>query len=109
MAYYGGYDIDDKFFLDPSNFQGHRHSQYKNILMSKAITTTSEYYDLQTKVVDLLNVKISKTIYQQEFLLLNKGTLPDGSQRTTGGIKIKSSFSFTICSRVLYWCSKCNC
>ena len=49
------YDIDDKFFVDPSNFQGHQYSQYKNILMSKAMTTPSEYYDLQKKKERITN------------------------------------------------------
>ena len=35
------YDIDDKFFVDPANFQGHQYSQYKNILMSKAMTAAT--------------------------------------------------------------------
>ena len=31
-----GYNIDDKFIVDHSNFLGHQYSQYKNALMSKA-------------------------------------------------------------------------
>ena len=61
-------DIDDKFFVDPSNFQGHQYSQYKNYLMSVALTTPSEYYKLQTDVIEQLNVKIAKFIYKQLFL-----------------------------------------
>ena len=60
-------DIDDKFFVDPSNFQGHQYSQYKNILMSKAMTEPSLYYDLQTEVVEQLNVQIAKDIYKKLF------------------------------------------
>ena len=60
--------------------------------MSKAMTTPSEYYDLQTKVIDLLNVQIAKTIYKQLFLLLTKGTLNDGSQLTIGGTKLNPAF-----------------
>ena len=56
-------DIDDKFFVDPSNFQGHQYSQYKNFLMSVALTKPSEYYDLQSKVIEQLNVQIIKSIY----------------------------------------------
>ena len=59
-------DIDDKFFVDPSNFQGHQYSQYKNYLMSVALTTPSEYYKLQTDVIEQLNVKIAKLIYKQQ-------------------------------------------
>ena len=86
------YDIDDKFFVDPSNFQGHQYSQYKNILMSKAMTTPSEYYDLQTKVIEQLNVQIAKTIYKQLFLLLTKGLLPDGTPLTIGNTKLNPAF-----------------
>ena len=86
------YDIDDKFFVDPSNFQGHQYSQYKNILMSKAMTVPSEYYDLQTRVIDQLNVKIAKTIYKQLFLLLTKGKLPDGSQLKIGASVLNPAF-----------------
>ena len=56
-------DIDDKFFVDPSNFQGHQYSQYKNYLMSTALTTPSEYYKLQSNVIEQLNVQIAKSIY----------------------------------------------
>jgi len=86
------YDIDDKFFVDPANFQGHQYSQYKNILMSKAMTTPSEYYDLQTKVIDQLNVQIAKTIYKQLFLLLTKGKLPDNSQLKIGSTNLNPAF-----------------
>ena len=92
MAEDNGYDIDDKFFVDPSNFQGHQYSQYKNILMSKAMTTPSEYYDLQTKVIEQLNVQIAKTIYKQLFLLLTKGILPDGKPLTIGNTKLNPAF-----------------
>ena len=92
MAEDNGYDIDDKFFVDPSNFQGHQYSQYKNILMSKAMTTPSEYYDLQTNVIEQLNVQIAKTIYKQLFLLLTKGYLPDGSQLSIGGTALNPAF-----------------
>ena len=73
-------DIDDKFFVDPSNFQGHQYSQYKNYLMSVALTTPSEYYKLQTDVIEQLNVRIAKLIYKQLFLLLTQGKLPDGKK-----------------------------
>ena len=86
------YDIDDKFFVDPANFQGHQYNQYKNILMSKAMTTPSEYYDLQTKVIDQLNVQIAKTIYKQLFLLLTKGKLPDNSQLKIGSTNLNPAF-----------------
>ena len=86
------YDIDDKFFVDPSNFQGHQYSQYKNILMSKAMTTPSEYYDLQTNVIEQLNVQIAKTIYKQLFLLLTKGLLPDGTPLKIGNTKLNPAF-----------------
>ena len=86
------YDIDDKFFVDPSNFQGHRYSQYKNILMSKAMTTPSEYYDLQSRVIDQLNVQIAKTIYKPLFLLLTKGILPDKSQLKIGNQNLNPAF-----------------
>ena len=72
-------DIDDKFFVDPSNFQGHQYSQYKNYLMSTALTTPNLYYELQSKVIEQLNVKIAKSIYKQLFLLLTQGKLPDGN------------------------------
>ena len=85
-------DIDDKFFVDPSNFQGHQYSQYKNILMSKAMTEPSLYYDLQTEVVEQLNVQIAKDIYKKLFLLLTKGTLPDKSQLTIGDKKLNPAF-----------------
>ena len=86
------YDIDDKFFVDPSNFQGLQYSQYKNILMSKAMTTPSEYYDLQSRVIDQLNVQIAKTIYKQLFLLLTKGILPDKSQLKIGNQNLNPAF-----------------
>ena len=86
------YDIDDKFFVDPSNFQGHQYSQYKNILMSKAMTTPSEYYDLQTLVVEQLNVQIAKAIYKQLFLLLTKGILPDNKPLKIGNTKLNPAF-----------------
>ena len=85
-------DIDDKFFVDPSNFQGHQYSQYKNILMSKAMTEPSLYYDLQTEVVEQLNVQIAKDIYKKLFLLLTKGTLPNKSQLTIGDKKLNPAF-----------------
>ena len=67
MADNSGYDIDDKAFVDPFNFQGHQYSKYKNILISTAMTTPSEYYDLRTIVIDKLNVQIAKAIYKQLF------------------------------------------
>ena len=70
-------DIDDKFFVDPSNFQGHQYSQYKIFLMSVALTKPSEYYKLQSDVIEQLNVQIAKLVYKQLFLLLTKGILPD--------------------------------
>jgi hypothetical protein len=79
-------------FVDPSNFQGHQYSQYKNILMSKAMTEPSLYYDLQTDVVEQLNVQIAKDIYKKLFLLLTKGTLPDKSQLTIGDKKLNPAF-----------------
>ena len=33
--------------------------------MSKAMTTPSTYYDIQTTVIDQLNDQITKTIYKQ--------------------------------------------
>ena len=85
-------DIDDKFFVDPSNFQGHQYSQYKNYLMSVALTTPSEYYKLQTDVIEQLNVKIAKLIYKQLFLLLTKGILPDGTSMTIGTKPLNPAF-----------------
>ena len=85
-------DIDDKFFVDPSNFQGHQYSQYKNYLMSVALTTPSEYYKLQTDVIEQLNVKIAKLIYKQLFLLLTKGQLPDGTPMKIGTKDLNPAF-----------------
>ena len=85
-------DIDDKFFVDPSNFQGHQYSQYKNYLMSVALTTPSEYYKLQTDVIEQLNVKIAKLIYKQLFLLLTKGILPDGTPMKIGTKDLNPAF-----------------
>ena len=85
-------DIDDKFFVDPSNFQGHQYSQYKNFLMSVALTKPSEYYELQSKVIEQLNVQIAKTIYKHLFLLLTKGKLPDGNPMKIDGKPINPAF-----------------
>ena len=85
-------NIDDKFFVDPSNFQGHQYSQYKNYLMSVALTTPSEYYKLQSNVIEQLNVQIAKLIYKQLFLLLTKGLLPDGNPMKIDGKSINPSF-----------------
>ena len=60
--------------------------------MSKAMTTPSEYYDLQSRVIDQLNVQIAKTIYKQLFLLLTKGILPDKSQLKIGGQNLNPAF-----------------
>ena len=92
MADDRNYDIDDKFFVDPSNFQGHQYNRYKNILMSKAMTTPSEYYDLQTTVIDQLNVQIAKAIYKQLFLLLTKGKQPNYSKLKIGGTILNPAF-----------------
>ena len=86
------YDIDDKFFVDPSNFQGHKYNQYKNLLMSKAMTTPSEYYELQTTVINQLNVKIAKSIYKQLFFLITKGKLPNGDQLKIGGTSLNPDY-----------------
>ena len=59
------YDIDDKVFVDLSNFQGHQYNQYKSFLISKAIPTPSEYYELQATVINHFNVQIAKFIYKQ--------------------------------------------
>ena len=64
--------------VDPFNFQGHQYNQYKNLLVSRAKTTPSEYYELQTNVIDQLNVQIVKSFYKQLFLLIKKGKLPSG-------------------------------
>ena len=85
-------DIDDKFFVDPSNFQGHQYSQYKNYLMSTALTTPSEYYKLQSNVIEQLNVQIAKSIYKQLFLLLTKGVLPDNSKMKLNGVELNPAF-----------------
>ena len=85
-------DIDDKFFVDPSNFQGHQYSQYKNYLMSTALTTPSEYYKLQSNVIEQLNVQIAKSIYKQLFLLLTKGVLPDSSKMKLNGVELNPAF-----------------
>ena len=85
-------NIDDKFFVDPSNFQGHQYSQYKNYLMSVALTTPSEYYKLQTDVIEQLNVRIAKLIYKQLFLLLTQGKLPDGTSMKIDGKPINPAF-----------------
>ena len=60
--------------------------------MSKAMTTPSEYYDLQTKVIEQLNIQIAKTTHKQLFLLLTKGNQPDGSQLTIGGASLNPAF-----------------
>ena len=85
-------DIDDKFFVDPSNFQGHQYSQYKNYLMSTALTTPSLYYELQSNVIEQLNVQIAKLIYKQLFLLLTKGILPDGKKMKIDGKDLNPAF-----------------
>ena len=84
--------INDKFYVDPSNFQGHQYSIYKNVLMSKAMTEPSLYYDLQTKVIEQLNVQIAKDIYRKLFKLLTIGILPDGTQMKIGTQKLNPSF-----------------
>ena len=85
-------DIDDKFFVDPSNFQGHQYSQYKNLLMSTALTTPSAYYSLQSNVIEQLNVQIAKSIYKQLFLLLTQGKLPDGNKMKINGVELNPAF-----------------
>ena len=77
-------DIDDKCFVDPSNFQGHQYSQYK--------TTPNLYYELQSKVIEQLNVQIEKLIYKQFFLLLTKGILPDGTAMKIDGKPLNPAF-----------------
>jgi hypothetical protein len=84
--------INDKFYVDPSNFQGHQYSIYKNVLMSKAMTEPSLYYDLQTEVIEQLNVQIAKDIYKKLFKLLTKGTLPDGTQMKIGPTNLNPCF-----------------
>ena len=42
--------------------------------MSKAMTTLSEYYKLQTTVINQPDFQIAKSIYKQLFLLTTKGT-----------------------------------
>ena len=84
--------INDKFYVDPSNFQGHQYSIYKNILMSKAMTTPSEYYDLQTDVIEQLNIEIGKDIYRKLFKLLTKGTLPNNTQMRIGTQRLNPCF-----------------
>ena len=85
-------DIDDKFFVDPSNFQGHQYSQYKNLLMSTALTTPSAYYALQSDVIEQLNVQIAKSIYKQLFLLLTQGKLPDGKKMRINNVELNPAF-----------------
>ena len=46
--------------------------------MSTAMISPSEYYELQTKVIDQLNVQIAKSIYKHLFLLITKEELPSG-------------------------------
>ena len=84
--------INDKFYVDPGNFQGHYYSQYKAKLMSKAMTEPSQYYDLQSKVIEQLNVQIGKDIYRKLFLLLTKGQLPNGEQMKIGSQDLSPSF-----------------
>ena len=84
--------INDKFYVDPSNFQGHQYSIYKNVLMSKAMTEPSLYYDLQTTVIEQLNVQIGKDIYRKLFKLLTRGILPDGSQMKIGSKNLNPCF-----------------
>ena len=89
-SYFNG--IDDKFFVDPANFGGHQYQQYKSKLMAAAMTTPSEYYDMQYEVIDKLNVAIGQKIYKDLFLLLTKGKLPNGTQLTIGSQRLNPAF-----------------
>ena len=61
--------------------------------MSKAMTTPSEYYKLQTAVINQLNLQIVKSFYKQLFLLITKGKLPNGDQITIGNTKLNPAYS----------------
>ena len=60
--------------------------------MAAAMTTPSEYYDMQYEVIDKLNVAIGQKIYKDLFLLLTKGKLPNGTQLTIGSQRLNPAF-----------------
>ena len=78
--------------VDVGNYMGHKYEQYKNYLMSAALTTPNLYYELQSKVIEQLNVQIAKLIYKQLFLLLTQGKLPDGNKMQIGGKDLNPAF-----------------
>ena len=63
--------------VDVSNYMGHIYEQYKNKLYGKALSKPSEYYDLQSKVLEDLNETIAKYVYEIFFNLLTEGKLPN--------------------------------
>ena len=69
--------------VDPSDYMGHKYEQYKNKLLSKAMTTPSAYYDTRSDVLEKLNSFVGEMLYKIFYDLLTKGLLPDGGGGTT--------------------------
>ena len=78
--------------VDVSDYMGHKYEQYKAKLYGLALSKPSEYYELKSNVIGVLNEKIAEHVYKIFFDLLTEGTLPDKGSLMIGANKIKPSW-----------------
>ena len=74
------------FRINPENYLGLEHDQFKSDMMQIALTNPTHYYALRNAVMQNTVRTIVSEMYDKIYLLLTKGKLTDGSANSSAAI-----------------------
>ena len=80
--------MSNEYKVDPSNFLGIEHSEYKNEILALALSRPSEYYQLRKAVVKNMKTGFVTQAYDSFYNLLSTGSktgASDASMAVNGG------------------------
>lgn len=69
------------FEVDPDNFLGFQHDEYKNACYALAISKPEEYYKMRSEVHSSIKREALKDLYATFYHVLSSGTKKDGTTK----------------------------